>query len=610
MPAPRRRPLSLQTWLIALFLAIGLIASLILVLVLLPNLESSIRSDSRNAEADSIVKELSDAAQRYDRSAYSESRETDPLQSFVNGLSTQLGGEVRFVSPNRVVSSAYGGHHLLRSPGPEARSAIVTQVPTRRVVIDGSRSIVFAAVPLEVPPLEQGALEAAVPLRGAAGELAGVRRRVLLAVVAVLILSALAGLGLSRALGRRMRRLAGTAAQLASGDLAARAPASRPAELASLGESLNGMAERIEGLVGATVAERDRASGLIASLTEGVISVSPAGDLTVVNRAAEDILHLSPGPGSGRIEALPRRVAQAAGEVLRDPAAAPLTREVELPGGRVTVIHVATLPDRAQGVVLTVRDVTDERRLERARRDLVANVSHELKTPLAALRGFIELLEDPRLDEARRREFVELMGGEAQRLQRLVEEQLELARLDAGGLRLEREVVDLGELAASVTVSRQALAEREGIVLAVAEAREAGPSVLSADPARIEQVLLILLDNALRHTPAGGRVDVLVGRDGASATLTVRDTGEGIPPELHPFVFDRFYRADASREGRGAGLGLAIARGLVSAHGGAIDLRSQPGRGSTFTVRLPFPAPEPPITAQGQRPAIPAAAPR
>lgn len=152
VPAPRHRPLSLQAWLIALFLAIGLIASLILVLVLLPNLESSIRSDSRNAEAESIVKELSAAAQTYDPNAYSESRDTDPLQVFVNGLSTQLGGEVRFISPTQVVSAAYGGRRLLRSLGPEASSAIVTQVPTRRVVIDGSRSYVIAAVPSRSRP--------------------------------------------------------------------------------------------------------------------------------------------------------------------------------------------------------------------------------------------------------------------------------------------------------------------------------------------------------------------------------------------------------------------------------------------------------------------------
>ncbi len=108
------------------------------------------------------------------------------------------------------------------------------------------------------------------------------------------------------------------------------------------------------------------------------------------------------------------------------------------------------------------------------------------------------------------------------------------------------------------------------------------------DPSRIEQILLILLDNAMRHTPAGGRVDVIVGRDGQDATIAVRDTGEGIPADMVPFVFDRFYRGDPSREGRSAGLGLAIARGLAAAHRGSIELESRVGVGSTFTLRLPL----------------------
>jgi two-component system sensor histidine kinase BaeS len=116
-----------------------------------------------------------------------------------------------------------------------------------------------------------------------------------------------------------------------------------------------------------------------------------------------------------------------------------------------------------------------------------------------------------------------------------------------------------------------------------------GPVEADIDPARVEQILLILLDNALRHTPSGGRVDVLVGRDGQDATLAVADTGEGIPLDAQPFVFDRFYRGDPPREGRSAGLGLAIARGLAAAHRGGITLASEPGRGSTFTVRLPLP---------------------
>jgi signal transduction histidine kinase len=219
------------------------------------------------------------------------------------------------------------------------------------------------------------------------------------------------------------------------------------------------------------------------------------------------------------------------------------------------------------------------------RRDLVANVSHELKTPIAALKGFLELLEGDRVDPGDRREFIRAMTQETSRLERLVEEQLQLARLDAGAIALELEDVDLGELAGAVVAGRAPLAEREGVTIRV---RPGPRAQVLADPARLEQVLLILLDNAVRHTPSGGTVSVTVAIAAGQAAVEVADTGEGIPADDLPFIFDRFYRGDPSREGRSAGLGLAIARGLVAAHRGSITVASTPGRGSRFTVALPL----------------------
>ena len=272
----------------------------------------------------------------------------------------------------------------------------------------------------------------------------------------------------------------------------------------------------------------------------------------------------------------------------RAPGAPPTQRRlVVLPEGAELELHVAPLADdHGAGTVITLRDVTQQRQLERARRDLVANVSHELKTPIAALKGFLELLEDG-VDGPTRQAFLASMAQETGRLERLVEEQLQLARLDAGALPLDRQEVDLDELAEVVVAPRVPLAARDGLSLTVSTSAP-GPVTAQVDPARIEQILLILLDNAQRHTPRGGRVEVVVGREGEEATVSVSDTGEGIPDEDQPFIFDRFYRGDPSREGRSAGLGLAIARGLAAAHRGSISLRSQLGRGSTFTLRLPL----------------------
>jgi two-component system sensor histidine kinase ResE len=580
-------------WLVAGFVSVGLLASLAVVLVVLPTLESNLRSDRVAAEMatlraamgelDSVsvqptVRELVQYAEGVGRSLRGESRVTYTPDPF-SRVTTQW--------PPPPQALEYLDLYL---PNTFQNVPLVSEVPGTR------QPVIRAQAPLQEDGGQVvGVVEVAAPVRGLVQEIAEVRRRVILAVIAVLGLACLGGYGLSRLLAQRIGGLAGTAAKLAAGDLTARAPAmDSPAELVTLGSSLNGMATRLESLVAETVSERDRARSLISSLAEGVLAVTPEGDVTVANAAARRLLRLPEGSGPLRLGALPGEVADAVAAAPVGPHADPLSREVRLPEGDVLELQAVALPERA-GVVLTLRDVTDERRLERARRDLVANVSHELKTPLAAIRGFIELLEGG-VDPERRREFLALMSQEAGRLERLVEEQLELARLDAGAIPLERELVDLGEVAEGLAASRRALAARDGVTLMAVAPPE--PIVVDADPDRVDQLLLILLDNALRHTSPGGRVALVADRDGPWGTIAVRDDGEGIPAEAQPFVFDRFYQADSSREGLGAGLGLAIARGLARAHGGGIDLESTPGYGAIFTVRLPLatvsePEPEP-----------------
>lgn len=579
----------LQVWLVAAFVLVGAAASLAVLLVVLPTLESSVVAEAADREARAISAALE---RNSEIPGAGPSVSVEQVTELTRRVALQTGGVARFTSSGGLqvrVPAVPGATDLptegvLGLEGAEAARAPTDRPVRPRFEDVGDGRKVFTAVRVTQDGEPVGVMEVAVPVQAQAGELGIVRRRVFLAVAAVLLLASLAGYALSRLLGRRITRLATTARQLSSGDLSARAPEAAPREVATLAESLNRMAGRLEDLVADVTGERDRARSLIGSLAEGVLAVDPDGQVTMANAAARRSLGI---PAEGLplpLDALPPGVAGPARRLLDDPSLSQVEDEAVLPGGTEHEVLVGPLAEA--GVVVTLRDVTDERRLERARRDLVANVSHELKTPLAALKGFLELLEDDHVSEARRREFLGLMSQEAARLERLVEEQLELARLDAGALRIDVEDVDLGELAAEVVAGRRPLAEPEGVTLSI-HLPEA-PVVVAADPARMEQILLILLDNALRHTPAGGRVDVVVRREDADATMAVRDTGEGIPADVQDQVFERFYQADPSREGRGLGLGLAIARGLARAHGGGIELRSAPGVGSEFTVRLPL----------------------
>ncbi len=577
-----KRALGLQGWLVAALLAVGLAASLAVLLVVLPTLESSVRTDRAKREAQDLRRQLVQVGQR------GLSFGTTPAQA--KGVAEEVGdatgADVKidyevpvdvFQNSRVTVLTVQGPSDLDRIPVPAG--------PT--VLADGQA--VAASAPMSVEGGDDGWIVALKPISGVAPELAIVRRRVIIAMIVVLGLAALAGIALARLIGGRMRRLATTAADLAGGDLSARAPdvGAAPEELRVLRRSINGMAERLQSLVGAIRSERDRDRAMIGSLAEGVLAVGPDGTVTLANDAAGRFLGLPEEEGPTRLDALPPAIIDAVLAARADDAPALEVRQVTLADGVELELTVARLGEGPHaGAVVTLRDVTAQRRLERARRDLVANVSHELKTPIAALKGFLELLEGDGVSERHRREFLAAMSQETARLERLVEEQLQLAQLDAGALPLRPERLDLGELAREVVAPRVALAGREGITL-TARAHPGEAVEVDADPARVEQILLILLDNALRHTPPGGRVEVAVGREDGEATVAVRDTGEGIPPESQAFVFDRFYRGDPSREGRSAGLGLAIARGLAAAHRGSIGLESAVGEGSTFTLRLP-----------------------
>ena len=592
MRHPLRR-VSLQAWLVAAFVAVGMVASIAVLVVLLPRLEPSVKQQQQDrsfqaARAVVLRHASSDLGGFFSQA---------DAQTFVRGISGDLPGKVEAAlfhrDGNRWKGDAFARNGFSTDfPTDEisapARTAGTTGQAVSLPAADGT--LLRVVIPIPLDPLTTDLLDGAVAqvdleLPDLNRQVAILRTRVLLAVTAVLALASLVGLVISRLLAHRIGRLASTASTLAGGDLAARAPDTSPRELAELSGGLNRMAGRLAELVDTTTSERDRIRDLVVSLEEGVVAVAPDGELTVTNPAAAGYLGDQIAADDASLDDLPGALPEQIRGLLADPSSEAEIEAITLADGRVLTVNASRLA-RTSGVVLTLHDVTHQRRLERARRDLIANVSHELKTPLTALKGFLELLEDERMSDVHRREFLDRMSQEAERLERLVVEQLELARLDSGALPLEPSHVDLLELAEGVVESRYLLFAREGVGLACAIASQ-GPFVANIDPARVEQILLILLDNALRHTSEGGRVDLRVSRSDGSLHLAVCDTGEGIPEDAQPFVFDRFYRADQSREGRGTGLGLAIARGLAEAHGGGIDLDSTPGVGSTFTLRLP-----------------------
>ena len=408
------------------------------------------------------------------------------------------------------------------------------------------------------------------------------RRAVLLAGLAALALALVVAWSLSRALTRPLVELRDVARGIASGDLERRAFLDAPGELGDLALSLRELSEQ---LVAQNVARRGRDAlieQLTESLNEGVLGVDASRQVVRINETGRSLLGVrEPIPFSADL--IPRD------RTLRDALNAAFAgrtsegSETVLLGRTVTV---TARPLESGGAVVALLDLTRLRRLEAVRRDFVANVSHELRTPLTVVGGFAETLAHDDLPPDSRRQFAQRILMNTRRMQHLVDDLLDLSRIESGGWVPNPEAVDLGLITADVISAARESATAKGTVL---EADIDGATTVFADPTAIRQVLTNLVENAVRHT-GGGRVVLFSRRrDDGGVDVGVRDNGAGIPAEHLPRIFERFYRVDParSRDDGGTGLGLAIVRHLVRAHAGEVRAESSVGGGTTVTATFP-----------------------
>lgn len=576
---PRRRP-PIRGLLITVITLAGLAAGAVVLVVVLAVVAPSLQRDEVDRQARALRGQVAAAAQANRLREPITAREARALARSVR---SEVGGEVR-VAYRSAPDAAPRTVTLPRDPRwlplfASAGDAPFTLLdgPERRAI--ASRSPLYAGG--DAGSITRvGSVTVARAVADTSPELERAQRTAYVAAGAILAITVLTGWALSALIGGPAVRLSRTTRQLADGDLAARAPEGGPRELAALSTDINAMATRVDELVADLTDERDRTAAIIASLVEGVLAVDGDGRITLANQAARDLLPLGDGDAAGAL--LPPAV--------RAHVDSPEEHAVELPGGSVVAVQSIPLgPDGSAGHILTLRDITSQQRLAQARRDLVANVSHELRTPVAGIRGLQELIANGDHAPDEQAELIALIGVEVARLERLIAEQLELARLDAGEMHMELAPVDLASVAQFAVAPRQPLARDDGVELvAVPPAPDIDPTAL-ADAVRVEQVILILVDNALAHTPPGGRIEVRVDGDDHWARVTVSDTGVGIPADQQDVIFDRFHRREESRGRPGTGLGLAIARGIAQAHGGRLEVRSAPGSGSAFTLSLPRP---------------------
>jgi two-component system, OmpR family, phosphate regulon sensor histidine kinase PhoR len=408
-----------------------------------------------------------------------------------------------------------------------------------------------------------------------------IQRTVAATGLLTMVLALVAVFFLSMAFTRPLVALVDRAGRLAQGDFSTKVPSSRVAELQDLGFAFNRLTEELQARLSELGRERDEMQTLIDCMAEGVIALTEDARLMRTNRAARAMLGVVDLPSFAPV-----------GSVIRDQELrGALERSVsqEAQSGELTIggrnVLLASRALDQGGAVTTLLDITELRRLEQVRRDFVANASHELKTPLTAIRGFAETLVEDDPPAYLRKQFLESIRQNTLRLQRLVDDLLDLSRLESGGWSAAKEEVPLAEVVQEawelVSPGREV-----GRDLTVK-----GDATALGDREGLVNVFRNLFENAVRHTEEGGHVhvDVEHGARPGLLRISVSDDGEGIPARSLPRIFERFYRADSSRarDFGGTGLGLAIVKHLVSSMGGEIRAESELGRGTTIRFTIP-----------------------
>ena len=534
---------------------------------------------------------------------------TGATQPFAERVSRPAGARITLIAPDgRVVADSERTEATLSSmenhaDRPEIRAALAGAIgrDVRRSATLGA-PLIYVAVPLTDAGRIVAVLRLAAPVEAATPAYESLRRVMLTGGGIALVVALAIGLFVAARVTRPVIEMQDVARQMILGNFEARASVRSPDEIGTLGRSLNAMAGRLREKIGDLEREQAKATAVLDAMVEGVIATDGHDHIILINERARALF----GLGRARADSLPlleviRNVDlhDVLGESRLAADGAVVSREIKLaePAERVLQVHAVPLrfTGEARGVVMVLHDITELRRLEQVRTEFVANVSHELRTPLTAIHGYLETLLDGALEEPENaRKFLEIVFRHTERLGRLTDDLTDLSNIELGRISLRLEPTAVSEVADSVLAI---IAPRAGSgQVAVEAALPPDLPAVVADRDRLAQILINLVDNAVKYTPKGGHVRVEGSvREPGTVEVSVHDTGVGIPRAELPRLTERFYRVDKarSRDLGGTGLGLAIVKHLVLAHGGELTIDSELWKGTTVRFTLPVAAPSP-----------------
>jgi signal transduction histidine kinase len=559
----------MRIWLTALFVLVTAFAAIVAYEIVRPIFEDTLDRASQ-ARFESVAEQFEDLLRR----------DSQPNVTQLKTFAVTRGLEWGIVKADNG-EKLLGDRDLREWDGGVVKNAVKSQAPRMKheEIQSGQRAgqvLATYAVPMDTTEVtgQEGTavvfseIFTASDIENVDAALGSIERIALLAGALALILAGLAGYLAATLISRRISRLGVAAERLAAGNFDERIETRVEDEVGSLGATFNAMAASLKGAFDQIRHEKERGSAILDGMTDAVVGVDKDLNAVFLNPRARELLESSDLDFQIRLQ-----------EVLAKTRYSGSTTEPEARAGdRIIEIRAAPLED---GALAILRDVTEERRVQRAKAEFIANASHELKTPLTALSGYLEMLEDEE-DERVRAEFLKDMRSQTERLQSLARTLLDLSRLDANATTFRTEEVDLEDLLHSLRRDFGYTGRPMSV-----HADEGVPPVVT-DPTQLHRMLAILLDNALKYSNEGDPVDLSLSREDGHAVVSITDRGCGIPEAEIPHIFERFYRAQGSSRADGTGLGLALAREITDHLGGKIRVQSSPGAGSTFSVALPL----------------------
>jgi two-component system phosphate regulon sensor histidine kinase PhoR len=517
----------------------------------------------------------------------------------------QVGGKVRtrftVILPDGVVvgdSEAVPDEMENHGNRPEIRQALKGVVGSA-IRFSGTlhQRMLYVAIPIPGPDKAavQGVIRISIATDAIDEQLRRLQIRIALGGVIIAVLASLVCLAISRRITRPIEAMRQGAARYAQGDLSHRLYSPETLELAGLADAMNQMAHDLEERIQAVIRQRNETQAVLSSMVEGVIALDREERILHLNAAATRLFNRTEGFLKGRSiqEVLRNRdLHDLVHTTLSDGSNTEGDITLYQDGGQILNIRCTSLRDSdgiSKGALLVINDVTQLRRLENMRSEFAANVSHEIKTPLTAIQGFVETLHQGAVDDpAEVERFLGIIQKHVRRLTAIIDDLMQLSRLEqeGGSRRLAMADSPVAEVIRTAVGLCRAKADEKQITVAVT--CEEGLSA-EMDAELMEQAVVNLLDNAIKYSPAGSRIEVEAGRSQGEIRIHVRDRGMGISSRHLPRLFERFYRVDKARSRNmgGTGLGLAIVKHIIQAHGGRVTVQSTQQKGSTFTLHFP-----------------------